>query len=86
MSVRPEIQGQLDALDDMLAHWVARVRHPAQFWPQFERLSGEILDQCEHAESDHARACINAMLERHALGLPPWHERDDPLPPGTSGE
>lgn len=86
MNVRPEIKVQLDALGDTLDHWVARVRHPAQFWPQFEQLSGEILDQCENAESDHARACIHAMLERHALGLPPWHERDEPLPPGTPEE
>jgi hypothetical protein len=86
MNVRPDIQVQLDALADMLAHWVARVRHPAQFWPQFERLAGEILDQCAPTERDHARACIHAMLKRHALALPPWHERDEPLPPGTPGE
>ena len=85
MSVRPDIQAQLDALADKLDHWVARVRHPAQFWPQFEQLTGEILDQCANAERDHARASIQAMLEHHALELPSWHERGDTLPPGKPG-
>jgi len=85
MSVRPDIQVQLDALADKLDHWVARVRHPAQFWPQFEQLTGEILDQCANAERDHARASIQAMLEHHALELASWHERGDTLPPGKPG-
>ncbi|MCF7749730.1 hypothetical protein KQ945_03145 [Bacillus subtilis subsp. subtilis] len=86
MNVRPEIQVQLDALADMLAHWLAQVRHPAQFWPQFEMLAAEILDQCAHTERDHVRAHIRAMLKRHALALPPWHERDDSLPPRKPGQ
>ncbi len=86
MNVRPEVQVQLDALAEMLEHWLARSRHPAQFWPQFETLAAEILDQCEHAERDQAHACIQAMLKSHALELPSWYERDDSLPPGTPGE
>jgi hypothetical protein len=82
MNVRPEIAAQLDALDAMLANWLARVRDPAQFWPQFETLAEEILDQCEYAERDPTRAHIKAMLKRHALELPLWHERDDSPPPG----
>jgi len=85
MNVRPEIQVQLDSLADKLDHWVARVRHPAQFWTQFEQLAGEILDQCANAERDHACACIQAMLARHALELPSWFERGDTRPPGTPG-
>ncbi|MFL9585257.1 hypothetical protein [Stenotrophomonas sp. AB1(2024)] len=86
MSVRPEIQARLDALDEMLAHWLAQVRHPAQFWPQFEMLAAEILDQCTYTERVQARARIEAMLKRHALELPPWHERDDSPPPRKPGE
>ncbi|MBU2050739.1 MAG: hypothetical protein KKH61_17445 [Gammaproteobacteria bacterium] len=86
MNVRPDIQVQLDALADKLDHWVAQVRHPAQFWPQFEMLAGEILDQCAHAERDQACACIQAMLKEHALELPAWHERGDSVPPGKPGE
>lgn len=86
MNVRPEIQVQLDALANMLVHWLAQVRHPAQFWPQFERLAAEILDQCENAERDQALADIQAMLKCHALELPPGHPRDDDLPPRTPGE
>ena len=82
MSLRPDIQARLEALDEMLAHWLAHTRHPAQFWPQFELLAAEILDQCAPTERDHARAHIKAMLKRHALELPPWHERDDGLPAG----
>lgn len=83
MNVRPEIEAQLDALDEMLAHWLAHVRHPAQFWPQFETLAAEILDRCAHTEGDQVRARIRTMLKRHALELPPWHERDD-SPPSCS--
>jgi len=83
MNVRPEIQVQLDALAGMLVHWLAQVRHPAQFWPQFERMAAEILDQCGHAERDQAHACIQAMLEGHAMELPAWHQSDHTLPPRT---
>lgn len=86
MSVRPELQARLDALDEMLAHWLAQVRHPAQFWPQFEVLAAEIMDACADHESVHVRACIRAMLNRHALELPPWHERDNGAPPSRPGE
>ncbi|OEZ02595.1 MULTISPECIES: hypothetical protein [Stenotrophomonas] len=72
MNVRPEIQVQLDALEEKLVHWVARVRHPAQFWPQFEVLAGEILDQCERSEREQVRAYIQSMLNRLAPELPPW--------------
>lgn len=84
MNVRPEMQVQLDSLAGMLEHWLAQVRHPAQFWPQFERLAAEILDQCEHGERAQVHAAIQAMLNRHALELPPWHQRDDRLSPRTS--
>lgn len=72
MKVRPEIQVQLDALEEKLVHWVARVRHPAQFWPQFEVLAGEIVDQCENSEREQVRASIQSMLNRLAPELPPW--------------
>ncbi len=77
MSLRHEIQAQLDALAEMLDHWVTRVRHPAQFWPQFEVLAAEILDQCARTERDEVRACIDAMLKDHGLKRPSGHEGDD---------
>lgn len=81
MTVRPDIQARLDALNEMLAHWLAHTRHPAQFWPQFELLAAEILDQCADDERSQVRARIKAMLKGHALELPPWHEREDLLRP-----
>jgi hypothetical protein len=81
MNMRAEIQVQLDALGEMLDHWVARVRHPAQFWPQFEMMAGEIMDQCADTERVQARACIQAMLERHALELPSWYQCEGSPPP-----
>ena len=81
MNVRPEIQVQLDALAEMLVHWLAQVRHPAQFWPQFEQLAAEILDQCADTERSQMYARIKAMLKGHALELPPWHERGGSPPP-----
>lgn len=70
MSLRPEIEVQLDALAKMLHHWVARVRHPAQFWPQFEVLAEEILEQCTQAEKEQVRVLIHTMLRGHGLELP----------------
>ncbi|MEG2804725.1 hypothetical protein [Stenotrophomonas sp.] len=86
MNVRPDIQAQLDGLADMLAHWLAQVRHPAQFWPQFEHLAAEILDQCTPTEKEQAHACIQAMLKRHALVLPPQHARDGGVAPQQPGK
>ncbi|MGH8467345.1 MAG: hypothetical protein ACRESP_12585 [Pseudomonas sp.] len=80
--MRPEIQVQLEALEEKLVHWLARVRHPAQFWPQFEVLAAEILEQCTTAERRTARAHIQAMLERLAPELPPWQERGEGSRPG----
>lgn len=77
MSLRHEIQAQLDALAEVLDHWVARVRHPAQFWPQFEVLAAEILDQCARTERDEVRAGIEAILRDHGLRRPWGHEGDD---------
>ena len=74
MSMRPEIHGQLESLADKLEHWVARVRHPAQFWPQFETLAAEILDQCAPTERDQVRARLQDMLGRHGLEPPPGHD------------
>ena len=85
MNKRPDIQAQLDGLAEMLVHWLAEVRHPAQFWPQFEMLAGEIHDQCAHTERDEVHARIQAMLKAHALALPPWHERDNSVPTGRPG-
>lgn len=85
MNKRPDIQAQLDGLAEMLVHWLAEVRHPAQFWPQFEMLAGEILDQCAHTERDEVHARIHSMLKAHALALPPWHERDTSVPTGKPG-
>ena len=80
MSLRPELQVQLDALAEKLDHWVARVRHPAQFWPQFETLASEILEQCGEAERDRVQACIQTLLNGHGLTPPPGHVRQDPEP------
>ncbi|MDY1032063.1 hypothetical protein [Stenotrophomonas sp. CFBP8980] len=71
MSLRPEVQVQLDALAEMLDYWVARVRHPAQFWPQFEMLAEEILEQCGDTEKEQVRALIQTMLRGHGLELMP---------------
>jgi len=77
MSLRPEVQVQLDALAEMLDYWVARVRHPAQFWPQFEVLAEEILDECGQAEKDEVRALMQTMLRGHGLELKPGFKGDD---------
>lgn len=76
MSLRPEVQVQLDALAEMLDYWVARVRHPAQFWPQFEVLAEEILDQCGSTEKEQVRTLMQNMLRGHGMELPAGFKGD----------
>ncbi len=78
MSLRPEVQVQLDALAEMLHHWVPRVRHPAQFWPQFEVLAEEVLEQCAHTEKEQVRALMQTMLSGHGMELKPGFKHRRP--------
>lgn len=76
MTPAPDIEGRLQALERMLTEWLAHARHGAGFWPQFEVLAAEILDDCTAAERAAVHARLRRMLREHAFELPGWHAPD----------
>jgi hypothetical protein len=67
MSDRAQLDAELENLARMLPHWREKLRHEAQFWPQFDVLSKEILARAEPADRDYAQQRLDAMLAQHGL-------------------
>lgn len=65
MKPRNELDAELDHLGAALHHWLCRIRHEAQFWPQFTVLAGEILDEAESWDRLHVLYRLDTMLEIH---------------------
>jgi hypothetical protein len=74
MSGRVPLDAALDRLARMLPPWLARLRHPAQFWPQFDALAREILEQADADERSYVLQRLKSMLEDNA-----------PVPPRADG-
>jgi hypothetical protein len=47
----------------MIPVWKSRVRHPAQFWPQFHALVLEIEIECDPEEIAELRSRVNDLVE-----------------------
>lgn len=70
---RPALDRELDRLSAMLSPWLAHLRHPAQFWPQFDALVGRIRGQARAEDRGHVDARLLRMLAGHPelrRGLP----------------
>lgn len=67
MDARLQLEAELENLERMLPHWREHLRHEAQFWPQFDVLSKEILARAEPADRDYAQQRLDAMLAKHGL-------------------
>jgi hypothetical protein len=67
MITRAQLDAALDELAQKLPPWREKLRHEAQFWPQFDALAGEILAQAETQDLAHAQRRIAAMLAAHGL-------------------
>lgn len=65
---RAQLDAELDHLEGMLPVWRSRLRHEAQFWPQFRALAEAIIANADIADTAHARSRIAAMLRAN---LPP---------------
>ncbi|QSX73838.1 hypothetical protein HIV01_011405 [Lysobacter arenosi] len=65
MSTRAQLDVRLDELALMLPPWLARLRHEEQFWPQFNALAQQILDQAEADDQSHVLQRLDAMLTEH---------------------
>ena len=67
MDKRLQLEAELENLERMLPHWREKLRHEAQFWPQFDVLAQEILARAEQADREYAQQRLDAMLAQHGL-------------------
>lgn len=69
MKPRVQLDAELDRLAIMLPPWLQHLRHEAQFWPQFNALAKEILDQAGDEDIQHVKGRLDFMLRTHACRL-----------------
>ncbi len=67
MSTRQQLDAELDRLARMLPAWLEKMRHEAQFWPQFTVLAGEILAAADPDDLNYAQQRIADMLAANGL-------------------
>jgi predicted NAD/FAD-binding protein len=67
MSTREELDLELKKLGEMLPIWLEKLRHPAEFWPQFDALAQAILDNSSEADASYVRRRLELLLQRHGL-------------------
>ncbi|AKC85854.1 hypothetical protein [Pseudoxanthomonas suwonensis] len=70
MSGRRQLDAEIERLARMLPPWLARLRHPAQFWPQFDALAREILEQADVDQRPYVLQRLQDMLEENGIALP----------------
>ena len=71
MRSRTQLELELDHLRSMLPAWRGKLRHEAQFWPQFDALAARILDSAGDADKAFVRQRVERMLEQEGLVRPP---------------
>lgn len=85
MKTRPQLDAELDRLARMLPPWLEKLRHPAQFWPQFDALAQEILTDAAADDRVHALQRLHAMLVENGVEADPSKcETAPPFPPASS--
>ncbi|UNK57886.1 hypothetical protein MNQ95_01885 [Pseudoxanthomonas daejeonensis] len=62
---RASLDRELDRLAAMLTPWLTQLRHPAQFWPQFDALAHEILGHAQAKDRVHVEDRLLKMLNEH---------------------
>lgn len=67
MNQRAQLDAELRHMARMLPPWCEHLRDPAQFWPQFTRLAGEILARADHRDQAYARRVLDALLARNGM-------------------
>ena len=65
MNARMRLEAELDNLERMLPPWREKLRHEAQFWPQFDVLAHEIMARADPEDRQYAQTRIDAMLAKH---------------------
>lgn len=61
----PSIEARWIALVLTLPDWISRLRHPTQFWPQFEALVAEIEVDCTEEEVVELRRRSRDVVREH---------------------
>lgn len=69
MKPRAQLDAELDRLAAMMPSWLQHLRHEAQFWPQFNALAKEILDQAADEDIPYVQGRLDFMLKTHVFGL-----------------
>ena len=64
---RAWLEAELENLERMLGPWREKLRHEAQFRPQFDVLAQEIIARADPDDREYAQARIDAMLAAHAV-------------------
>lgn len=89
MKTRRQLDAELDRLARMLPPWLERLRHPAQFWPQFDALAQEILADAGAGDRIHVLQRLRAMPVDNGVEPEPSKRETSPLRPhaisNTSG-
>ncbi len=65
MNARVRLEAELENLERMLPLWREKLRHEAQFRPQFDALAGEIVSRAAPEDVAYARQRIAMMLAKH---------------------
>lgn len=68
MALQPATEEKWRDLVDALPEWTSRVRHPAQFWPQFHALVHEMEAECDPRELAELRSRVKDLVD--TLGEP----------------
>jgi hypothetical protein len=69
MKSRVQLDTELDRLAAMMPSWLQHLRHEAQFWPQFNALAKEILDQAGYEDIEYVEGRLDFILKTHACEL-----------------
>ncbi|SDR08339.1 hypothetical protein SAMN05216569_2998 [Pseudoxanthomonas sp. CF125] len=69
-SERDRLEADLENLERMLPVWREKLRHEAQFWPQFDALAQEILARADPQDRRYAQLRIDTMLTKNAPTRP----------------
>lgn len=74
MIPRTQLERELDHLQSMLPPWREKLRHEAQFWPQFDVLADRLVDSAKEDDKAFALQRIARMLAQEGLVRPPVTE------------
>lgn len=68
--LRPATEAKWRNLVDVIPVWKSRVRHPAQFWPQFHALVREMEMECDPQEAVELDARVKELVKEIQDSLP----------------